>query len=111
MTNGMNNSETAPLQKLQEWRKSGIQGALATVIATWGSSPRPIGSHLAVNEHGDFVGSVSAGCIEGEVVGAAMDTIKTGNYKFLEFGVSDQTAWDVGLSCGGRIKVLVEKLT
>jgi xanthine/CO dehydrogenase XdhC/CoxF family maturation factor len=80
------------------------------VIETWGSAPRPVGSHLIIDENGSFLGSVSGGCVEGEVVTEAMDVIETGKSKMLEFGVADESAWRVGLSCGGRIKVYVEKL-
>jgi xanthine/CO dehydrogenase XdhC/CoxF family maturation factor len=107
----MNESELLPLEKLQEWRGRGLNGALATVIVTWGSSPRPVGSQMAINENGEFVGSVSAGCIEGAVIDAAVSTIKSGGTQILEFGVSDQTAWDVGLSCGGSIKIFLEQIT
>ncbi len=99
------------LTQLQEWIASGHKTALATVIATWGSSPRPVGSHMAVRESGDFSGSVSGGCIEGAVVAAALDAIKTGSPKVLEYGVTDEAAWEVGLACGGRVQVFVEPVT
>jgi xanthine/CO dehydrogenase XdhC/CoxF family maturation factor len=83
--------------------------ALATVVETWGSAPRPVGSHLVVDEEGNFEGSVSGGCVEGAVVGEAIDVIAAGKPKMLEFGVADETAWRVGLSCGGTIRVYVEK--
>ena len=84
--------------------------ALATVVRTWGSSPRPAGSHLAVEEGGAFVGSVSGGCIEGAVVAQALDSIADGKPRLLEFGVSDARAWEVGLACGGRVQVYVERV-
>lgn len=90
------------------WKESGRGVAIATVIATWGSAPRPVGSQLAINDGGDFVGSVSGGCIEGAVVEEGMDLIQSGKHKVLEFGVSNTQAWEVGLACGGKIKVLVE---
>lgn len=101
-------ASTDELGQLASWQRSGKRIALATVVQTWGSSPRPVGSHLAVNEEGGFVGSVSGGCIEGAVVGDALEVIETGEPRLLEFGVSDDQAWDVGLSCGGAIHVYVE---
>ncbi len=93
-----------------EWHRQGKGAALATVVETWGSAPRPVGSHLVVDEDGNFEGSVSGGCVEGAVVGEALDVIGTSEPRMLEFGVADETAWQVGLSCGGRIKVFVEQL-
>ena len=84
--------------------------ALATVVETWGSAPRPVGSHLVIDAEGNFHGSVSGGCVEGAVVAEAVDVIGSGKARMLEFGVADETAWQVGLSCGGRIKVYVERL-
>jgi xanthine/CO dehydrogenase XdhC/CoxF family maturation factor len=103
-------SETDILAKAEEWAKEARGVALATVVETWGSAPRPVGSHLVIDENGSFLGSVSGGCVEGEVVTEAMDVIETGKSKMLEFGVADETAWRAGLSCGGRIRVYVEKL-
>ena len=100
-----------PLADLLVWTAKGQKVALATVVATWGSSPRPVGSHMAVNEGGGFTGSVSGGCIEGAVVEAALESLKTGRTRVLEFGVTDEMAWEVGLACGGRIQVLVEPIT
>lgn len=97
-----------PLADLDGWSSAGQQAALATVIATWGSSPRPVGSHMAVNIDGRFSGSVSGGCIEGAVVAAALESIESGKATVLTFGVSDETAWSVGLACGGRVEVLVD---
>jgi len=94
----------------ERWRGEGRKVALATVVETWGSAPRPVGSHLVVDGEGNFEGSVSGGCVEGAVVGEALDVIESGRPKMLEFGVADETAWRVGLSCGGRIKVFVEKV-
>ncbi|MBV8567722.1 MAG: XdhC family protein [Methylobacteriaceae bacterium] len=98
------------LAKAQEWREAGKAVAIATVVSTWGSAPRPVGSHLVIDEDGNFLGSVSGGCVEGAVVTEAMDVIETTKPKMLEFGVADETAWKVGLSCGGTIKVYVEKV-
>lgn len=94
----------------ESWRKAGRAVALATVVETWGSAPRPVGSHLVVDADGNFEGSVSGGCVEGAVVGEALDVIATAKPKMLEFGVADETAWRVGLSCGGKIRVYVEKV-
>lgn len=98
------------LTKAQEWSEAGRGVAVATVVDTWGSAPRPVGSHLVIDDQGNFLGSVSGGCVEGEVVTEALDVITDGKSKMLEFGVADETAWRVGLSCGGRIKVFVEKV-
>ena len=98
------------LQQAENWSRAGRAVAIATVVETWGSAPRPVGSHLVIDESGHFLGSVSGGCVEGEVVSEALDVISSARPKMLEFGVADETAWRVGLSCGGRIKVYVEKL-
>lgn len=91
-----------------EWRQSGKSVALATVVQTWGSSPRPAGSNLVIADDGTFEGSVSGGCVEGEVIRAAMEVIRDGRQQMLEFGVTDDEAWQVGLACGGQIQILVE---
>ena len=98
------------LNQAASWRKAGKNVALATVISTWGSSPRPLGSHLAVDQDGRIVGSVSGGCIEGAVVTEALEVMKTGDPKVLEYGVTNELAWEVGLACGGSIHVYVEKV-
>ena len=98
------------LDQASRWRSEGKGVALATVVSTWGSSPRPAGSHLAVDESGAMIGSVSGGCIEGAVVLEAQSAIKDGKPRLLEFGVSDDDAWAVGLACGGRIQVYVEPI-
>lgn len=98
------------LQAAADWRRAGRGVALATVIETWGSAPRPVGSHLAIDQDGNFLGSVSGGCVEGAVVAEAAEVIADGRARLLEFGVADATAWQVGLSCGGRIAVYVEKV-
>jgi xanthine/CO dehydrogenase XdhC/CoxF family maturation factor len=98
------------LTEAAAWRKAGKKAALATVVTTWGSSPRPVGSQLAVNESGSFIGSVSGGCIEGAVIKEAMETIADGKPRLLDFGISNEQAWDVGLACGGKVKVFVERL-
>ncbi|MGQ3354291.1 MAG: XdhC family protein [Phreatobacter sp.] len=98
------------LGQAEAWANSGKGVAVATVVETWGSAPRPVGSHLVIDEDGSFLGSVSGGCVEGEVVTEALDVIGSGKAKLLEFGVADETAWRAGLSCGGRISVYVEKV-
>ena len=98
------------LATAEAWKKAGRSVAIATVVETWGSAPRPVGSHLVIDEDGNFEGSVSGGCVEGAVVSEAADVIADGKARTLEFGVADETAWRVGLSCGGRIRVYVEKL-
>jgi xanthine dehydrogenase accessory factor len=90
------------------WRAAGRKVALATVARTWGSSPRPAGSKLAVNDAAEFVGSVSGGCIEGAVIQDALEVMDSGASRMLAFGVSDETAWEVGLACGGKVEVFVE---
>ena len=95
---------------IRRWKASGLGVALATVVQTWGSSPRPEGSHLAVNARGEFVGSISGGCIEGAVVEEALKVMKGGQPSLLKFGVSDEMAWEVGLACGGTVEVFVERL-
>ena len=100
-----------PLEIAQAWHNEGRQVALATVVETWGSAPRPTGSHLVIDQDGNFEGSVSGGCVEGAVVVEALDALENSTPKVLEFGVADETAWEVGLSCGGRIKIYVEPLT
>ena len=99
-----------PLATAERWKDEGRDVAVATVIETWGSAPRPVGSHLVIDGDGNFQGSVSGGCVEGAVVGEALDIIDRGESRILEFGVADETAWEVGLSCGGTIRVYVERL-
>jgi xanthine/CO dehydrogenase XdhC/CoxF family maturation factor len=92
------------------WLAAGETVALATVVETWGSSPRPAGSRLAVPRTGRMAGSVSRGCIEGAVADVANQTMTSGTPQLLDFGISDERAWEVGLACGGKLKVFVEKL-
>ena len=92
------------------WVRAGRRAALATVVETWGSAPRPRGSQLAITEDAEMAGSVSGGCVEGAVIADAMEVLHSGEPKMLEFGVADETAWQVGLSCGGRIRVYVERV-
>lgn len=103
-------SDHTILQQASDWLKSGRRLALATVVETWGSAPQPIGSQLVIDSEGNFIGSVSGGCVEGAVVTEALDIITSGTPKLLQFGVADETAWKVGLACGGRIGVYVEPI-
>jgi xanthine/CO dehydrogenase XdhC/CoxF family maturation factor len=98
------------LQIASEWLGQGRKVALATVVETWGSAPQPVGSQLLVDGDGNFMGAVSGGCVEGDVIAQAGDVIETGKPRVLEFGVADETAWRVGLACGGRIKIYVEAI-
>lgn len=99
-----------PLATAEAWRREGRDVALATVVETWGSAPRAVGSHLVVDGEGNFMGSVSGGCVEGAVIAEATDIIAGAPPRLLEFGVVDETAWRVGLSCGGTIRVYVERI-
>ncbi len=92
------------------WLAEGRSVALATVTQTWGSAPQPVGSQLAVDGEGNFLGSVSGGCVEAEVIAEAADALLSAKPKTLQFGVEDGTAWKAGLACGGTIRVLVEPL-
>jgi len=103
-------SDHSILEQAAGWLKSGRKVAIATVVETWGSAPQPIGSQLVIDGEGNFIGSVSGGCVEGAVVTEALEVIGSGQPKFLNFGVADETAWKVGLACGGKIGVYVEPL-
>ena len=98
------------LETAATWKQEGRDVAIATVVTTWGSSPRPVGSQLIVDGSGAMVGSVSGGCIEGAVVKEAMGIIEGGPARVLDFGVSNDQAWEVGLACGGKVQVYVERL-
>ena len=98
------------LDQAAAWCNAGKGVAIATVVSTWGSSPRPVGSQLAVDQSGAMVGSVSGGCIEGAVVQDALEVIEDGKPRLLDFGVTNSQAWDVGLACGGKVEVYVERL-
>lgn len=98
------------LETAARWLAEGHKVALATVVKTWGSAPRPAGSQIVVRDDGAFTGSVSGGCVEGAVIDEAQTAIASGGVKRLEFGVSDEQAWAVGLACGGRIEIFVEPL-
>ena len=94
----------------QQWLAEGRDVALATVVETWGSAPVPGGSQLLVDGQTNFIGSVSGGCVETAVIGEAEEVIRTGQPRMLEYGVTNEIAWEVGLACGGRIKVYVEPI-
>lgn len=96
------------LAQAVEWLDQGRRIALATVTRTWGSAPRRAGSHMVIADNGDFSGSVSGGCIEGAVIQAAMEVMDSGAPRTLEFGVTNEMAWEVGLACGGRVHLMLE---
>ncbi len=98
------------LARAADWRRAGRNVAIATVVKTWGSSPRPAGSQLAVDDAGNMIGSVSGGCIEGAVVSEARAVMDAGKPKLLRYGVTNERAWEVGLACGGSVEVFVERL-
>ena len=106
----MSAGEADVLETAAGWLSSGHKVALGTVVKTWGSSPRPTGSQIAVRDDGAFVGSVSGGCVEGAVIEDAKAAMNDGKFRKLEFGVSDEQAWSVGLACGGRIEIFVEPM-
>lgn len=103
-------SDHSILEQAAQWLAEGRKVAIATVVETWGSAPQPIGSQLVIDAEGNFIGSVSGGCVEGAVVTEAVDVIGSGAPKLLQFGVADETAWRVGLACGGKIGVYVEPI-
>src|ERR1700732_311925 len=98
------------MDDVKSWLSAGDPVAVATVISTWGSAPRPAGSRMAISQSGKIAGSVSGGCLEGEVFEQAQEILKGKPAKLFHYGVSDDLAWTVGLSCGGEIEVLVEPL-
>ena len=98
------------LAQAAAWQRSGRPVALATVVATWGSSPRPTGSQMAIRGDGAFVGSVSGGCIEGAVITEAKAVLEDGRPRLLDYGITNERAWEVGLACGGRVQVFVERV-
>lgn len=106
----MTNDPDAVLDQALAWHEAGRALAIATVVETWGSAPRPVGAQLVVEQSGAFVGSVSGGCIEAAVVQAGLEVMHSGTPRCLQFGVSDDDAWEVGLACGGRIQIFVERL-
>jgi xanthine/CO dehydrogenase XdhC/CoxF family maturation factor len=98
------------LQAAADWKRAGKGVAIATVTATWGSSPRPTGSQLVVDADGRMLGSVSGGCIEGAVVKEAQEVIADGKPRLLDFGITNEQAWEVGLACGGKLQVFLERV-
>jgi xanthine/CO dehydrogenase XdhC/CoxF family maturation factor len=99
------------LGEIDRWRREGKAVALATVIEVWGSAPRPVASKMAVSATGEVAGSVSGGCVEGAVIEEARKAIESGTPRLVRYGVTHETAWSVGLSCGGEIEIFVEPLT
>lgn len=107
----MNHADNdAILAQAANWLDAGRAVALAHVIATWGSAPRPVGSLMAVTADGAMAGSVSGGCVEGAVALEAANVLADGEPRFLSFGISDAMAWEVGLACGGRLEIYVEPI-
>ena len=99
------------LEEARDWLTANQNVVLATVIQTWGSSPRPIGSRMIVNDNGDFSGSVSGGCVETAVVRECLGLIKEKKlFKKIDFKVSNESAWEVGLACGGEIAIYLEQI-
>ena len=105
----MNNVDDI-LTPTSNWLKQKRRIALATVISTWGSSPRPVGGQMAIDQNGEIIGSVSGGCIEGEVISEGINSIKDGMSRVKDYGISNDMAWEVGLACGGELKVLIQPL-
>ena len=98
------------LDDVERWRAEGKKVAVATVVATRRSAPRPVGAKLAISESGEMCGSVSGGCVESDVYENAREVLETGKPKMLSYGIADEEAWEVGLPCGGEIDVFVEPL-
>tara|TARA_B100001123_G_C15170337_1_gene971135 strand:+ start:812 stop:1141 length:330 start_codon:yes stop_codon:yes gene_type:complete len=106
-----NSFDEKVLDEARDWLKTNRKVVLATVIQTWGSSPRPIGSRMIINDKGDFSGSVSGGCVETAVVRECLGLIKENKlFKKIEFKVSNENAWEVGLACGGEISIFLEQI-
>jgi len=98
------------LPDIERWRSAGKRVALATVVKVWGSAPRPLGSKMVISDAGDMAGSVSGGCVEGAVFEEAQQVLESQEPKLLRFGVTNDEAWAVGLSCGGEIEIYVEPI-
>ena len=106
-----NSFDKKSLKEINSWLKINQKIALATVIHTWGSSPQPVGSRMIVNEDGDFSGSVSGGCVESAVIRECLEIIKKNiPFKKIEFKISNENAWEVGLACGGEIEIYIEQI-
>ena len=100
------------LEEAHDWVKANQKVILATVIQTWGSSPRQVGSRMIINDRGDFSGSVSGGCVETAVVSESISLIKKKEkFKKIEFKVSNESAWEIGLACGGEIAIFLEQIS
>jgi xanthine/CO dehydrogenase XdhC/CoxF family maturation factor len=99
------------LEQLRGWQDDGRKVAVATVVSTWGSSPRPVGSQLGISDRGEMVGSVSGGCIEGAVVREGLEVMAGAPPRLLDYGVSNEQAWEVGLACGGKLEVYIEAVS
>jgi len=107
-----NSFDKKNLKEINNWLKDNKKIALATVIYTWGSSPQPVGSRMIVNENGDFSGSVSGGCVESSVVRECLEIIKKNKpFKKIDFKISNENAWEVGLACGGEISIFIEQIS
>ena len=98
------------LEDIERWRAKGEKVAVATVVATRRSAPRPVGAKLAISESGEIAGSVSGGCVESDVCEHALEVLRTGEPKLVSYGIADELAWEVGLPCGGEIDVFVETI-
>src|ERR1700694_193960 len=99
------------LEEIREWTAAGDQVAIATVVETWGSSPRPLGSKMAVSSSGKMAGSVSNGCIEGDGFEGAQKVLKSGQGRLVTYGVAEDVAFEVGLACGGHVEVMIQPVT
>ena len=99
-----------PLTQAAAWVNEGRSVVLATVVQTWGSAPRQPGSQMCIDDQGRFVGSVSGGCVEGAVIEEARSVMETGEPRLLTYGVTDEMAWEVGLACGGEVRIFVEAI-
>ena len=109
--NIMKKSSETILESANAWIESGQKVILATVIETWGSSPCQIGSKMIINENGDFLGSVSGGCVEANVISECLELMKNKNsFKKIHFTVQDENAWSVGLACGGELTIFIEQI-
>ena len=97
-------------EKANDWIENNQKVALATVVQTWGSSPLEVGSRMIIKENGDFLGSVSGGCVEGDVVANALELFDDPKVKIIDYGITNDTAWEVGLACGGDIRIRIEIL-
>lgn len=98
------------IDTIETWRIAGHSVALATVVKVWGSAPRPLGSKMAIRDDGQMAGSVSGGCVEAAVCQEAEEVLVSGNPRLVSYGVEDEQAWSLGLSCGGEIEVFIERL-